>query len=278
MKHSTRVALVFVSCSFFTFKASAQTTPAAQAQPVVRPAAANFTCGTTLGPVRDILLGEPTAPYSAVQESSNVQTLADGTHISRKPSTEKIYRDSQGRTRTERSICAPANDDPEALIITIRDPVSGYAYILDMQNHIAHRYTMAVRQPGPLAPPTKAVTDTANKTLVARPDATRLDPSTETLDSQTMEGIYVEGTKTTMIIPEGSQGNDRPMAVVAEQWYSPELKITILSKSSDPRYGEMMTRLTNIELSQPPLILFQPPPDFKIVEETEATHINYVPH
>ena len=278
MTRATRVALVFVSSCFFTFKASAQTTPAAQAQPAVRPAATKFTCGTTLGPIIDTLFAGPTAPYSAVQESSNVQTLADGTHISRKPSTEKIYRDSQGRTRTERSICGPANDDPEALIITIRDPVSGFAYILDMQNHIAHRYTMEVRQPSTPAPPTKAVTDTANKTLVVRPDATRLDPSTETLDPQTMEGIYVEGTKTTMIIPVGSQGNDRPMTVVAEQWYSPELKITILSKSSDPRYGEMMTRLTNIELSQPPLILFQPPPDFKIVEETEATHINYVPH
>src|SRR5277367_399110 len=278
MTRATRVALVFASSWFFTFKASAQTTPAAQAQPVVRPAAAKFTCGTTLGPVVDPLLAGPTASYSAVQESSNVQTLADGTHISRKPSTEKIYRDSQGRTRTERSICGPANDDPEALIITIRDPVSGYAYILDMQNHIPHRYTMEVRQSSPPALPAKPVADAANKTLVAHPDATRLDPSTETLDSQTMEGIYVEGIKTTIIIPVGSQGNDRPMSIVAEQWYSPELKITILSKSSDPRYGEMMTRLTNIELSQPPLILFQPPPDFKIVEETEATHINYVHH
>lgn len=278
MNHVTRVALVFVSSCFCTFKASAQTSPAAQAQPVVRPAAAKFTCGTTLGPVIDTLLAGPTAPYSAVQEFSNVQTLADGTHISRKPSTEKIYRDSQGRTRTERSICGPANDDPEALIITIRDPVSGYAYILDMQNHIAHRYTIQVRQPSLPAPPTKTVTDTADRTLVARPDATRLDPPTETLDSQTMEGIYVEGTKTTTIIPLGSQGNDRPIAIVREQWYSPELKITILSKDSDPRYGEMMTRLTNIELSQPPLILCQPPPDFKIVEETEATHLNYVPH
>ena len=147
-----------------------------------------------------------------------------------------------------------------------------------MQNHIAHRYTMEVRQPSSPALSTKAVTDTANKILVARPDATRLDPPTETLESQTMEGIYVEGRKTTTFIPVGSQGNDRPIAIVREQWYSPELKIIILSKDLDPRYGEMMTRLTNIELSQPPLILFQPPPDFKIVEETEATHLNYVPH
>jgi hypothetical protein len=278
MKYGTRVALVFSSFCCFTSTAFAQTTSSAQIQSAARPAATSFTCGTMLGPITDNLLAGPTALYSAVRESSNVQTLSDGTHISRKPSTEKIYRDSQGRTRTERSICRPANDDPDALVITIRDPVSGYAYILDTQNHIAYRYTMEVRHPSAAAVPTKAATDAVDKAVVARPDTVRSDPSMETLGSQTMEGVFVEGTKTTMIIPAGAQDNDRPITVVGEQWYSPELKISILSKTSDPRYGEMMTHLTNIELSQPPLILFEPSPDFKIVDETGSVTINYAHH
>jgi hypothetical protein len=278
MKQATQVALIFGSFYCFTLEASAQTITAAQAQSAVRPAAATFTCGFTLGPLGGPLLSGPTAPYSAVRESSNVQTLSDGTHISHKPSTEKIYRDSQGRTRTERSFCGPAMDDPEAVIITIRDPVSGYDYILDTQNQIAHRYTTEARQPSGAALPTKAAADAANRSVVTRPGTTGPAPSMESLGSQTMEGIYVEGTKTTMIIPAESQDNDRAITVVGEQWYSPELKITILSKTSDPRHGEMMTRLTNIELSQPPLILFQPPPDFKIVDETESVHINYARH
>jgi uncharacterized membrane protein (UPF0136 family) len=43
------------------------------------------------------------APYSAEEISSMVQTLADGTHITRTIPTRKLYRDSAGRTRTERS-------------------------------------------------------------------------------------------------------------------------------------------------------------------------------
>ncbi len=43
----------------------------------------------------------------------------------------------------------------------------------------------------------------------------------------------------------------------------------LLIKTSDPRKGEMTTRLTNIELSNPILSLFQAPADYKIVDETD---------
>ena len=81
-----------------------------------------------------------------------------------------------------------------------------------------------------------------------------------------MEGVLVEGKRTTRIIPEGLQGNDRPITVVSEVWRSPELKIPLLIKTNDPRSGEMTTRLTNIELSNPILSQFRnPPPEYKIV-------------
>jgi len=99
--------------------------------------------------------------------------------------------------------------------------------------------------------------------------------TTESLGAQTMEGVLVEGTKTTMIIPEGSQDNDRPITIVTEIWTSPQLKTTIFSKRNDPRFGETTTRLTNIEVSNPILSLFQPPPDYKIVEETGPTTLQY---
>jgi hypothetical protein len=63
--------------------------------------------------------------------------------------------------------------------------------------------------------------------------------------------------------------------VVNEVWTSAELKINVLVKTDDPRDGEMTTRLTNIDLSNPILSLFQPPPDYKIVDETDRVTLTY---
>jgi len=90
-----------------------------------------------------------------------------------------------------------------------------------------------------------------------------------------MESVLVEGTRTTQVIPEGSLGNDRPITIVSEIWTSPDLEIIIFTKSNDPRYGEMTMRLTNIELSNPILSLFQPPPDYKVVDETDRVTLTY---
>lgn len=83
-----------------------------------------------------------------------------------------------------------------------------------------------------------------------------------------IDGIQVEGERMTVTTPAGAEGNDRPLTRVCEHWRSEELKITILSKCSDPRYGSSITRLENLDRSEPDPALFQVPPDYEIVEET----------
>ena len=164
----------------------------------------------------------------------------------------------------------------DALVIEILDPVSEYSYILDEQNHIAHRFALQVRHP--LTPPVPTTNRGAVghiPTSVVSRQASRPDINTESLGTQTMESVLVEGTRTTQVIPEGSLGNDRPITIVSEIWTSPDLEIIIFTKSNDPRYGEMTMRLTNIELSNPILSLFQPPPDYKVVDETDRVTLTY---
>jgi hypothetical protein len=52
-----------------------------------------------------------------------------------------------------------------------------------------------------------------------------------------------------------------------ESWLSPDLKITVLMKNSDPRMGESTMRLRNIDRSEPDPALFRMPSDYKIVNE-----------
>src|SRR6267378_7484796 len=90
--------------------------------------------------------------------------------------------------------------------------------------------------------------------------------STEDLGSQTIEGVLVNGVRTTHTIAAGQIGNERSIAIVSEIWTSPDLKTVVFSKRTDPRMGEQTFRLTNIVRAEPDPSLFTVPPDFKIVE------------
>ena len=90
--------------------------------------------------------------------------------------------------------------------------------------------------------------------------------TTEDLGSQTMEGVFVTGVRTTRTIPAGQIGNDKPISILTEVWTSPDLKTIIYSKRSDPRMGEQTFQLTNITRADPDASLFTIPADFKVVE------------
>lgn len=87
---------------------------------------------------------------------------------------------------------------------------------------------------------------------------------TEQLGIQNIEGVDAEGTRTTTTIEAGKIGNERPIEIVYERWYSKELQLVVMSKRSDPRHGEQTYRLTNINRSEPDPSLFSLPADYKI--------------
>ena len=219
------------------------------------------------------------APFSANQATESVQTLADGTHVTQTRSSSHIIRDSQGKTRTERVITRDANGW-NLTVTEIRDPVDGLYYILDQQNKLAHRFAT------PSVPTPPAVTRPAisPQTQVATPapkppsDGTRPETSNEKLGSQMMEGVMVEGYRSTTTWPVGTQGNDRPIVSTHESWISEELKTEVLMKNSDPRFGENTFKLTNIERTEPDPALFQVPPDYTIVEEKGSFKITATRH
>jgi hypothetical protein len=84
----------------------------------------------------------------------------------------------------------------------------------------------------------------------------------ESLGTQMIEGVQAEGTRTTVTIPAGAIGNDLPIQIVSERWYSPELQTVVMTKHSDPRMGDTVYRLTNINRNEPAPSLFQAPADY----------------
>ena len=88
----------------------------------------------------------------------------------------------------------------------------------------------------------------------------------EQLGKQMIEGVEAEGTRTTVTIAAGEIGNERPIQIVSERWYSPELQLVVMTKHSDPRSGETTYKLTNINRAEPAKTLFEVPPGFNVKE------------
>lgn len=234
------------------------------------------------------------APYSGEAINEFVQTLSDGNRITRKTVT-KTYRDSEGRTRREQTITNWTNG-AETTTIMIGDPVAGLSFVLEPETRTAYRETQVVARavtPGD-APagagargggpggrggaavrygPDGAVAATmpmpapmAGGGAVAGVKVPEPGATTEQLGQKMIEGVQVEGTRTTTIIPAGAIGNEQPIKVISEQWFSPDLQVLVSTRHSDPRSGETVYRLVNIVRGEQDRALFEVPADYTIKE------------
>jgi len=88
--------------------------------------------------------------------------------------------------------------------------------------------------------------------------------SAENLGTQNMEGVSVSGTRTAHAIPVGQLGNDQPLQLVTEQWYSPELHMTVFLKRDDPMSGTKTLRVTDIRRAEPDAAIFNVPADYTV--------------
>lgn len=194
------------------------------------------------------------APYSAVETFQTQQLLANGNQISQTEQS-KVYRDSQGRTRTERTVTPPAASGKQPFTeITIVDPVAGYRYQLNSSAMTAVQTSL---------PPPR--TSTSNGTRPAPPSgADKPTLATANLGTQTVNGVTATGTQVTETIPAGAFGNAQPIQIVRVTWISTELKVAVQVKSSDPRFGTSDRELINIVRAEPDGSLFVVPSGYTV--------------
>lgn len=175
--------------------------------------------------------------------------------------------------------------------ISIYDPVAGMRYSLNPSNKTARSYNMkemlvpgSVYVSGQITSSIKSQIETNGiggattvTTTVSPKSQIAVMPGmysystdagkTESLGTKTFEGVEAEGTRTVTTIEAGKIGNERPIEIVYERWFSKELDLTVYSRHYDPRFGEQIYRLTNIDRSEPDRSLFTVPSDYKITAE-----------
>jgi hypothetical protein len=235
------------------------------------------------------------SPMSADAVTEFIQTLSNGQRIYRRTSSV-MYRDSEGRTRKEQSIAAIgpyAPSGPAKQTIYINDPVAGVSYSLNPEDHTAVRTTISMdgvdaalahkvtvfHGAGGTArvKVAEAVTGgVAGGVISKKLDSVAIanhagvtahaasEARTESLGAQLIAGVQAEGTRTTVTIPAGAIGNEGPIDIVHEVWYSQELGMVVKSVRNDPMTGENVYQLTNIRRGEPAASLFQVPPEYAI--------------
>jgi len=179
-------------------------------------------------------------PFSATEERRSLQILQNGTRIENNQ-TNRLFRDSEGRTRVEEMNGTA----------TIFDPATNRRVELNPTARTArsvNNYQLAVRGLGGLT--------VLNTPATAQGATTE---TTENLSAQMINGVPAQGVRTTMTIPRGQIGNDREIRVVTERWVSNDLQMLIKSSNSDPRFGDTSYQLTGIVEREPDASLFQIP-------------------
>jgi len=209
------------------------------------------------GRVAEWMYGEhisavPALPFSAKVELELVNQLQDGTLI-----THKTYnldtRDSQGRTRNEaRNWINPSiGAEPRLIRIEVYDPATRTRINVFPLTKTARQWTVGTTVP------------TAPSSAPAKPETT-----TENIGSDSIEGLPVRGLRVSQTYPPGALGNDRSLTIVTESWYSGDLKINLLTKRADPRYGVQTVRVTELVRQEPDSTLFAIPDEYKLIKET----------
>jgi hypothetical protein len=98
--------------------------------------------------------------------------------------------------------------------------------------------------------------------LHARQFAPRGPGVVTALPQREIEGVRVNGERTTWTIEAGKIGNEKPIQITREVWTSPELMLTVQSRDADPRSGEVSYRLQNLKRGEPDPALFKVPADY----------------
>lgn len=155
----------------------------------------------------------------------------------------------------------PFGQSPDVMFLMISDPVANVQYILQPESKSAQRMPLpptgarGQRPPGSAPPPGGRGSEPS-----------LVDFRTEPIGTKTINGVTVEGTRTSMRIPAGAIGNVSPIDVVTERWLSTELGIVVSSRRTDPVMGDVTFELTSLVRGEPPADLFEVPSDYTVVQ------------
>lgn len=211
-------------------------------------------------------------PYTAEYRITRVQTLADGTTITH-VSTEVIARDSEMR----HYLATTEEGERQNTHASITNPVDGIQADWDSRSKSANVVKLPPQEQRqgcwsddaglwhmnwPATPATAGAAASSPPKMI--PPQVHNDANTESLGTQTIQGVEAIGTRKVQTVPAGADGNDAPMVTTEESWWSNSLGILVRLVRDDPRNGTTTRELVNLTVGEPDPALFQPPDGYAV--------------
>ncbi len=95
----------------------------------------------------------------------------------------------------------------------------------------------------------------------------------EDLGKRSINSIETTGRRETATIASGSIGNNSPLLVKREFWYSPLLGLNLSSTRQDPRFGTQNFEVTDIVIGEPDPKIFELPEGAKVIDLRKSSDI-----
>jgi hypothetical protein len=209
-------------------------------------------------------------PYTAEYKVTHVQALADGTTITRE-TTEVKTLDSQGRRMTATTITlvdrAPITHvmvyDPGARTQTFWHSPGKVAHVLQMSATAAEHHCLTITRD--------------DVSVISAPKSKF---TSESLGTQSIQGIEARGRRYMTTIPAGAMGNDAPLVSTKDVWTALTVGLNglvLLDVRNDPRQGKTTRELTNLSQGDPDPTTFQPPEGYEIVTKDSSGCQDHAP-
>lgn len=206
------------------------------------------------------------APFSAVATQQLTREFTDGNRMARTVRVTRYYRDSAGRTRIEREISRQSTGATAALqtfVVEIFDPTRAEQYLLFPRTKTADVLAASTASPlaqAPFTPP--GVTAYFGGLTIGPNEPGWSEP--ESLGEQVMEGVRVTGTRREYTLAAGAIGNEKPIGITIEQWFSPDLGMIVSKTGKTTTGGGSRYRLEHIVQGEPDQGLFAVPSDYTL--------------
>jgi hypothetical protein len=192
-----------------------------------------------------------------------------GVSYSLDPATRTARKNSMGSFTFQRATAAPAGGGAGSTNFVFSTSGSETARSGGVATGAGHAGSATVL-PSTAAPSISWTAQSASGAgyAITTRDGRTENVNKEDLGAQIIEGVQATGTRVTFTIPAGQIGNERPIEIVDERWYSKDLQAFVMTRHSDPRSGETVYRLTDINRTEPDHSLFEVPADYQVKENT----------
>ena len=197
----------------------------------------------------------PNLPLTATVDLSSMRILPDGSTELRKTENH-IARASNGSIYNERRMMVGVSVQglPRLLSSHVYDPQTRVSITWNPHSDVAQSITLSARQlteRKPFTVPMAGATDTD-------------------LGESTMGGVTVHGMRRTRTLHGELSTTAKPVVITDEYWYSQDLHLIMLEKHDDPRTGEQIVTVLNVQRAEPPVQLFAPPSGYRVVDVTST--------